>query len=207
LVKHRLSDDDHRRVAEAIRSAESRTSGEIFVVVAAASGDYRLQPMLWSASLAMLGGFVVAALKPTMPAGSLALGQALSFVLMAAAASVPALRMILVPRAVQQGRASLKAREQFLARNLRATRQRTGVLIFVSLAEHYAEIIADDGIHSCVPENFWRDIVDRLTARIAAGQLADGLVEATAACGAALAEHFPRGADDVNELPDQVVEV
>jgi putative membrane protein len=203
----RLSPEDRGRVAAAIRRAEERTSGEIFVVVAAQSGDYRMLPILWGALAALLGGFVAAALNPDMAAGSLALGQGFVFLLLAAAALVPPWRVHFVPRAARHARAAARAREQFLAQNLHATQSRTGVLIYVSLAEHHVEIIADTAIDQKVPKDFWQGIVDLLTAEIAAGRLAHGLVLAVEACGAALAEHFPRRPDDRNELPDRLVEI
>ena len=202
-----LSSEEHERIAAAIRAAEARTSGEVFVVVARESGDYRLAPILWAAFAALLGGFVAATIRPEAAAGSHALGQAVVFLAVAAAASLSPLRTYFVPRAVRRARAEARAREQFLAHNLHRTAARTGVLIFVSLAEHHAEIIADAGIHSRVPENFWVKIVDRLTAEISAGRLAEGLAAAVGACGAALAEHFPPAAIDRNELADRVVEL
>jgi putative membrane protein len=207
MVGPRLGPDDHRRVAEAIRAAEARTSGEIFVVVAAQSDDYRMLPLLWAGLAALLGGFAAAAIQPTVSAGSLALGQGIVFVLLAAAASVPAWRIFLVPQAVRNARCAAQARAQFFAHNLHATESRTGVLIFVSLAEHHAEIVADTLIHSRVKQELWQETVDRLTAEIGAGRLGAGLVQAIEACGAALAEHFPRRADDRNELPDRLVEI
>jgi len=204
----RLAPEDHARLAEAIRAAEARTSGELFVVIAERSDEYRMLPVLWAALAALAGGFVTAAINPTIAAGSLALGQGAVFALLAAAALLlPRLRLWLVPRAVQTACAAAHAREQFLAHNLHATPSRTGVLIFLSLAERHAEIIADTAIDQAVPESFWTEIIDRLTVEIRAGRLAAGLLAAVEACGAALAAHFPRRADDRNELPDKVVEI
>ena len=203
----RLGPEDRGRVAAAIRRAEERTSGEIFCVVAAQSGDYRMLPILWGALFALLGGFVAAALNPDMAAGSLVLGQGFVFLLLAAATLVPAWRVHFVPRAVRHARAAARAREQFLAQNLHATQSRTGVLIYVSLAEHHAEIVADTAIDSKVAENFWQGIVDKLTAEIGAGRLAHGLALAVDSCGAALAQNFPRRPDDKNELPNRLVEI
>jgi len=203
----RLSPEDHRRIAAEIRRAEERTSGEIFVVVAAQSGDYRVLPVLWAALFALLGGFTAAAINPDMSAASLVLGQGFVFLLVAAASLVPGWRVHFVPRAVRHARAAARAHEQFLAQNLHATESRTGVLIFVSLAERHVEIVADTAIDSKVTQNFWQGIVDRLTAEIAAGQLAQGLVLAIEACGETLAKHFPRRPDDRNELPDKLVEI
>ena len=163
--------------------------------------------MLWAALAALLGGFVAAAIQPTIAAGSLALGQGIVFVALAAAASLPALRIHFVPLAVRNARCAAHARAQFLAHNLHTTESRTGVLIFVSLAERYAEIVADTLIDSRVPPGFWQQTIDRLTAEIGAGRLAGGLALTVEACGTALAEHFPPRPDDKNELPDRVVEV
>lgn len=202
-----IAAEDRERVAAAVRAAEAKTSGEIFVVVARQSDSYRSLPLLWAALAALLGGFLAAALDPTMAAGSLALGQGVVFVLIALAAFAPGWRIRFVPPMVRRARAAARAREQFLAQNLHATETRTGVLLFVSLAEHHAEIIADTAIASRVPDDFWQGIVDMMTAEIAAGRLATGLVMAVEACGTALAEHFPRQPDDRNELPDKLVEI
>jgi putative membrane protein len=207
VVTPRLTPEEHARLAAAIRVAEAKTSGEIFVVVAAASDDYRLPPLLWAALVALIAGFATAAIMPHIAAGSLALGQGIVFALLAAAASVPAWRIHFVPRAARTASCSARARGQFLAQNLHATASRTGVMIFVSLAERYAEILADTGIDSKVPPGFWQATVDALTAEIGAGRLAAGLEKAVLSCGAALAEHFPPRRGDVNELPDKVVEV
>ena len=203
----RLAADDRERVAAAVRAAELRTSGEIFVVVARQSDSYRSLPILWAALAALLGGFLAAALDPAMTAGSLAVGQAAVFAVISAVALVPGWRMHFVPPMVRRARAAARAREQFLAQNLHATESRTGVLLFVSLAEHHAEIIADTAIAERVPNDFWQGIVDMMTAEIASGRLATGLVMAVEACGTALQEHFPRQADDRNELPDKLVEI
>jgi putative membrane protein len=159
------------------------------------------------AALVSACDLVVRVAGQEVSAAELALGQAIVFVLVALLSLHPRLRMLFVPRAVRTGRAENHAREQFLAHNLHATQSRTGVLIFVSLAEHHAQILADTAIDSHVAEDFWVAIVDRLTAEIAAGRLAEGLVLAVESCGTALAEHFPRRGDDRNELPDKLVEL
>ena len=81
------------------------------------------------------------------------------------------------------------------------------MLIFVSLAERYAEIVADAGINAKVPQDMWDSIVAGLIDDAKHGRLADGFVTAVAAVGALLAEHFPVGPDDVNELDDHLVEI
>ena len=103
----------------------------------------------------------------------------------------PPLRLALVPRSVKHARAHRRAVEQFLAQNLHTAVGRTGVLIFVSVAEHFAEVLADAAIHAKVPESAWQTIVDDLTDAIGKGQPGDGFVAAIAAVGEHLARHFP----------------
>ena len=87
-----------------------------------------------------------------------------------------AIRLSLVPSQVERQRAHRRAVEQFLTQNMTATAERTGVLIFVSVAERYAEVIPDTGIAQKVPAATWQDVVDALTADIGAGQPAEGFV-------------------------------
>ena len=96
---------------------------------------------------------------------------------------------------------------QFLAQGLHLTARRTGVLVFVSVAEHHAEIVADESISAKVMPAVWQAAVDAATAAIAEGRFADGLIAAVERCGAVLGEHFPPGAINRNELPNKVVEL
>lgn len=207
-----LTQADHARIAEAIRAAESATSGEIHCVVARSSDDYFYHAafftttavVLASAAMAVLvdGWWVTLRLPAFMAAMVLALGCAL-----AALRFVPALRVRVVPRRIGFRKAHENALRQFAARNIHLTAARTGVLIFVSLAERYAVVIADSGIDAKVPQAAWDGIVSGLTAQARDDRLADGFVAAIATAGALLARHFPVGANDRNELPDHLVEI
>ena len=95
--------------------------------------------------------------------------------------------------------------EQFAHPRHRAKKQdRTGILIFVSLAERYARIIADDGIAARVPQSEWQAAVDALIAHMRDGRIADGFVAAIELCGSELARHFPRTETSRDELPDRI---
>jgi putative membrane protein len=115
------------------------------------------------------------------------------------------IRFALVPKATKQLRAHRRAVEQFLTQNLHTTEGRTGVLLFVSVAERYAEILADTGIHKKVPDAEWQGIVDILTKAIGEGRAADGFVAAVEAIGARLAQHFPPGSADATRLPNHLI--
>ena len=79
------------------------------------------------------------------------------------------------------------------------------MLIYVSFAEHFAEIIADEGIYEKVPQERWQHLIDALTERIARGERTEGLLEAVRECGGMLAEHFPPGSADENELANHLI--
>jgi len=96
---------------------------------------------------------------------------------------------------------------QFLAQGLHRTENRTGVLIFASAAERYAEIVADAVINAKVTPEVWDNAVAALTSAIKAGRPGDGFVAAIEQCGAVLAQHFPPGAMNRNELADKLVEI
>jgi putative membrane protein len=96
---------------------------------------------------------------------------------------------------------------QFFAQGLHHTEKRTGVLIFASVAERYAEIIADAGINAKVMPDAWEGAVADLVAGLKEGRAADGFIAAIEQCGAILAEHFPPGALPRNELPNTLVEI
>jgi hypothetical protein len=78
------------------------------------------------------------------------------------------------------------------------------VLIFASGAERYAEIVADSGINAKVSREAWTGAIAAMVAAIKAGSLGDSLTAAIELCGAQLAQHFPPGELNPNELPDRV---
>jgi putative membrane protein len=201
-----ISQADKERIAEAIRAAEAKTSGEIFCVVAHQSSDYRLVPLTWAAALALL---VPAPLIffTLWPAAVIYLVQLVVFIAAALVLSLPAIRFHIVPRRTRHERAHISALRQFFAQGLHQTENRTGVLIFASLAERYAEIVADAGINAKVTPQVWDQAIAALIDGIKHGRAGDGFVAAVAQCGAVLAEHFPPGALKRDELPNRLVEI
>lgn len=202
-----LTDTERRQLRNAIRAAEARTHGEIVTVIARTSGDYFYYPTLWAALMAISSP----ALLLAWPIGFGALGivelQLVLFLILTLLLRWPPIKMRLVPRAVQRLHAARRAREQFHALGLSATQQHSGVLLFVSVAERYVEIIADYGIHAQVAPGSWQTVVNGFTARIKAGQIGDGFIEAVNAIGLYLGTHFPAAARNPNELPDHLIEL
>jgi len=97
--------------------------------------------------------------------------------------------------------------QQFLSRGIQNTQARTGVLIFASVSERYAEIVADQGINSKVTQAVWDNAIAALITAIKDGRPGDGFVAAIEMCGAVLAQHFPPDALNRDELPNKVVEI
>ena len=203
-----ISDADKTRIADAIRAAETKTSGEIFCVLAQSAGAYRLVPIAWAAALALIVPLPLVMLTE-WEAVTIYVIQLIAFTLAAVGLSRPGLRFFVVPRRMKRERAHGAALRQFLAQGLQKTEARTGVLIFAAVAERYVEIIADGGINAKVTQEVWDSAVASLIAAIKDGRPADGYVAAIAQCGAVLAEHFPAAPGSVNpdEIPDKLVEI
>ena len=197
---------DKERVSTAIRAAEAKTAGEIFCVIAQRSGDYRLIPLTWAAGAALFAPLPLIYLMH-WTAGGVYLAQLLLFAGVALALSHPAVLFRIVPRRTKDAHAHAVAMTQFLAQGLHQTAERTGVLIFASAAERYAEIIADAGINAKVGPDVWNAAIADLIEAVKAGHPADGFVAAIERCGAVLAAHFPPGSLNTEELPDKLVEI
>lgn len=226
-----LTEAERERVEAAVARAEQGTRGEIFCVIAPESGDYRETPLAVAAFAALAapvlllaggiqvtvpglihGGWTAAAVGAAagLAAREAVMGvillQVFLFVLVLMLAWLPPVRRILTPSSLKRDRVRRRAYEQFLSKNLQETRERTGVLIFVSEWEHMAELIADEGISQKVDPKVWDEAMSRLVRGVKAGKAAEGLEAAVELCGTVLAQHFPpREGDNPNELPDHVV--
>lgn len=207
-----LSPEEHERVAQAIRAAEEKTSGEIICILARQSDDYfypaafllTVGMLLASFAAALLLDYLWISIRPwqLVAVQAAALAAALGVIV-----AFPGLRIHFVPRRLRQLRAHRNAVSQFLASDIHLTTGRSGVLIFLSLAERHAEVIADAGINARVPQQRWDEIVAGLVGHAAAGRLVEGFEGAIAASGDLLAREFPRAQGDFNELADRLVEI
>ena len=197
-----LSKEQHAAVSVAIHEAEKRTSGQIVCVLARASADYAHIPILWASGLALIAPWPMIVFTP-WSVQRIFLIQIAIFMIAALAFSWMPVRLALVPRSVRRARAHHAALEQFVVRRVAHTKNRTGVLIFVSLAERYARIIADDGIAEKVQASEWQAAIDALVGHMRDGRIAEGFSAAIERCGAVLAAHAPPNGSS-NELPDRL---
>lgn len=226
-----LSEAEHARIARAIATAEERTSGEIFCVLAGQVSSYRDVSLAWAAAAAFLLPLVlvplgfdstwVPGLSDSWEATHLAaldrtLGQALSVYVVVQTAvfvatylllRIPPLTRWVTPKGLRRDRARQAAMHQFLAHGLHVTDHRTGVLIFAALADRQIEIVADQGIHARVDDAVWGDAVQTLTEAMRDGRPADGFEMAIRQVGEVLARHFPPSPRNPNETPDRLIEI
>lgn len=220
-----LTEADHARVTAAVTSAEQATDGEIVTVVAGRSDAYHDVALHWTvlamllvlallawqpAPVEWLHALLVDAWSDTPPRWYLTFAlilMALTFLAARVVLALDALRMALTPAATKSRRVNRRALALFRTAAEKRTRASTGVLLYLSLAEHRAEIIADESIHSKVAAEVWGEAMAALIVAVKDGRPGDGLAEAVTRIGKVLAEHFPRSEGDTNELPDRLIEL
>ncbi|WP_375464747.1 TPM domain-containing protein [uncultured Methylobacterium sp.] len=194
------------RIARAVARAEGGTAGEIVVVLSARAGQYRSVVLL----AGLVGGLALPwpliALTPWSASAILVAQAGLVAAILAAGLYEP-LRVALVPARIRRARTREAARLAFWSRGLSRTRGRTGVLLYLSMAERHAEIVADDGVLARIGPDSWSATLSELLAALRAGEVEGGLVRAVDCIGADLARHLPAGPDDPDELPNRVIVV
>lgn len=221
-----FSERDHDLVSAAVLEAEKQTSGEIVPIVARRSDAYHDVGLHWAIGTV----FVALAFFAFFPdylrdlAGRLLgdwdhqvadwkmltilLGDLiLDFLVVRYLLAIMPLRMALTPRATKARRVRRRAILLFRAAAEARTAGRTGVLIYLSLDEHRAEIVADKAINDKVAPEAWGEAMALLIDAVRDGRPGEGLALAVGRVGAILAPHFPRAADDINELPDRLIEL
>jgi putative membrane protein len=221
-----LSEADHAKVNAAIAAAEAKSDGEIVAVVTPISDPYHDVALHW----AVLVLFAVLAWAAACPRclswwfdrvfggwhAEPTLGELLTLLLVLAVVKFTAvllilkwmpLRLTLTPGATKARRVRRRAIATFKAAAERRTIGRTGVLIYLSMAERRAEIVADEAITKLTTPETWGEAMAVLLADVKDGRPADGIVAAAEKVGAVLAEHFPRSSTDTNEIPDKLIEL
>ncbi len=221
-----VSEMDHLLVTAAVADAEHHTSGEIVTIVTDLSDDYGDIGLAWATMVAFLALSIVA-FAPAFFLGLVDrfLGDwghvwlpseylALIFLFMGTKWLATwllmkwmPLRLFLTPKHVKQSRVRARAIDLFKVGTESKTLGRTGVLLYVSLREHRAEIVADEAISGKVSAEVWGDAMLALIREIRAGRPGEGMAQAVQQMGIVLALHFPKGSENPNELPDRLIEI
>src|ERR1044072_5382071 len=222
----RLTEEDHAKVSAAIAAAELKTDGEILAVATPLSDPYHDVALHW-AVLVLIAVIAWAAACPTCldwwldlflggwrPEATLR--EDFTFLLVLAVLKFTAvllilrympLRLALTPGATKTRRVRRRAIAMFKVAAERRTVGRTGVLIYLSMGERRAEIVADEAITKVTTPETWGDAMAALLVDVKAGRPGDGIAAAVERVGVVLAEHFPRSATDTNEIPDKLIEL
>lgn len=221
-----LTDDERKVVSDAVGEAELGTSGEILTVLADRSDGYTDVALWWALGVSFTAMSLFAALpRPfldlwdwitnswghewsigELASMTIALGL-LAFVGVLALQRWQALKFLLIPKPIKTARVHEQAIKHFKVGAERRTHGRTGILIYLSMSEHRAEIVADEPIAKIVPAEVWGEAMGDMLAEIKAGNVAEGMAVGVRDVGFVLAQHFPRGDEDENELPDRLIEV
>jgi len=213
LAAEFLNETDRERVIAAVRAAERRTSGEIVPLVVAASYHYPMADLLGALALALPAAIIGTPLigaRLWLGPDSMWVFIGLFTILFSPAQVLlkrrPALKRIFISRHDLDEEVEERAITAFFRHGLYRTREGTGVLVFVSVFERRAWILADQGINDKVPAGTWDQVVRDLIAGIRAGRQGEALGAAVTRVGAVLAEYFPIRSDDRDELRNLIVE-
>ncbi len=221
-----LDEAQHQIVSDAVAEAELTTSGEIVPVLAEASDGYSDIALTWAAAMAFTAMSVFAAFPlpfldfwdrlaggwehewTTGETASMTIALGLiAFVATWALLLIPGLRMALVPGPIKALRVRQRAIKHFKVGADGRTHGRTGVLLYLSMREHRAEIVADEPIHEKVDAEVWGEAMADMLEEIRKGCIAEGIAAGVRDVGQVLSQHFPRNHEDRNELPDRLIEL
>ncbi len=194
---------DEAAIVAAVQAAEARTSGQIVCVLARQSCDTGAVSALYAAAVALIAPWPLLVFTQ-ISAQRIFAFQVFLFVTAFLLLGWTRLGLALTPRHEQRRQAFRAAVEQFFTRGMTRTRHRAGVLIFVSLAERYARIIADDGLTGKISEAEWQRAMSELTAHLRENRITEGFVAAVDRTGALLARAAPPDGGG-NDLPDALV--
>ena len=221
-----LTESDHALVTAAVADAEHHTSGEIVTIVTELSDHYEDIGLAWASAAA----FLALSLYAIFPGLYLGIADWISggwqheynarehLALLVTAVALKwggvwlimkwmPLRLALTPKHIKLKRVRGRAVSLFKVGTESKTVGRTGVLLYLSMKEHRAEIVADEAIAGKVAPEVWGNAMVALLDRVKAGKPGEGMADAVRQMGIVLAEHFPKGSENPNELPDRLIEL
>jgi len=195
IVKSPFTPDDHQRIDAALAAIEQSTSADLDVMVTRASDHYSLYPLVWAGAGALILAGLVALLRPGFNVRTILLIQLLVLIVLLPLFDWLPMRLRLVPARAKHARARQPGHREFDGHFPGVQSRRNRILMFVSLGEHYVEMIADHDTHARVPADLWNKVLGDLVAAVKAGRVADGLLAAIDSCGALLKSHYPDSGD------------
>jgi putative membrane protein len=207
-----FSETEREHIASAVKAAEGNTAGEIVPFVVERSDDYEVALWRggWALSLLVISALLLVRvftslwldLRFAQTAMLILLAQGLG---MLAVFLVPGLRRFFAGHALIEQCVTRRATQAFLSEEIFKTRDRTGILIFLSLLEHKVVVLGDAGINDKVEQRDWNDVVQLLVSGMRTGEPAQALIAAIQKCGELLQRKgVARHTDDADELADSL---
>ena len=221
-----LSEADFELVGKAVAAAEGNTAGEIVTVVTDRSDGYTDVALVWAvaaaftaiAVLTFFPDFYLGLVDRVLgkwnaqwtPRGIFGLALLVGILKFAGTWLIQLwqpLKFFLIPGPIKSHRTNARAVQIFKVGAQARTTGKTGILIYLSMRERRAEIVADEAITSKVAPEAWGDAMAAMLAELKKGHVGAGMAAAVEKVGTILAENLPRQSDDVNELPDRLIEL
>jgi putative membrane protein len=201
-----ITELDRQRIITAIKAAEARTAGEIYVVIDRERHEHLAASFLVAGVAALLVGWPAYHLT-SWSTPIILLAQAATFAIVSVLGSFPQLHRLIVLPSFAAEHARHTAETQFMAHGIHLTEARTGVLVYVGLTDRRVEIVADNGINSKVSQAEWDEMARQIELAARQGKLPEGIEQVVRRAGDLLANYFPALPGDRNELADRVVEI
>jgi putative membrane protein len=201
-----FTEDEKERLKAVTRDVESRSLGEIVVVVVDRSDHYMEAEVLGAVVLGSLLSLVLtlvffhASLWSYLPLSFL-----FFFAFWQVFKSVEALKRHFVGLGRREEAVTARAERAFFEHGLYRTKKNTGVLFLLSLFEKKVRILADRGIYEKMAQDDLNRFAVEISKGVREGRACDALTRAIQSIGALLSTHFPATADDTNELPDGII--
>jgi putative membrane protein len=206
-----LSNAELKKIETAVEQVETVTNGEIVPAIFLSSDSYLGARWRFSTLFSLLITYIIftsITFSSDMPATTvrqvsiwILLLLLLGFALM----KIPFLLRLVIESEVLATEVKQRAFQCFFENGLHRTRHQTGILIFVSMLERRVEIIADEGIHKKVGEEYWYAVIQQMIPLIRQNRISEAMLLAVERCREPLSCHFPKTTDDSNEITNQVI--
>jgi len=219
MGKIKFSQPELEKIKQAVHKAESKTSGEIVPAFIKESYDYAIYELTFAVICGFIYFFIISFFtsplenflqkifweySPVYLVIFYGLSTFLVITICYFLANIPFLDRFIVSQKAMRQKVHERTLRYFVESGVYNTKERTGILIFISFLERRVELLADTGISAKIPQEKWNSLVNHIIEGIKKGNLVQHLVEAIDECGKLLAEHFPIQPDDVNELKDDM---
>ncbi len=215
----KLNKDDMKKISSAVKNAEGKTSGEIATAMIKESYNYAIYELMFAVIIGFLYFivmmFFVGNIEQLLQekfwdysVNYLVMFYGFSTFIVITIfyfiGNISSIDRLIVPKKLRNRKVRERATRYFMESGVYNTKDRTGILIFISIMERRVELLADSGINDKISPEKWQNIVDNILTGIRRKEIADHLVESINECGNLLAEHFPIQTDDKNELTDDI---